>query len=50
MDGQAIFLRGNLSDGFRAFGPYEDFDTAAAAHEGDEGWILSLEGSTISTA
>lgn len=41
-DSPAIFLAGNLSDGFRAFGPYPDIDEAFAAHGDDEGWGLVL--------
>jgi len=39
-----IVLVGNLSDGFRAHGPYKDFDVAAANHTGVDVWIMSLEG------
>lgn len=37
-----IFLAGNLSDGFRAFGPYASAAEAADAHEYEEGWIMGL--------
>lgn len=47
-DGQAIFLAGNVSEGFTAFGPYEDFGAAADAHDGEEGWVMTLQ--TRSTA
>lgn len=40
---QAVALVGNLADGFRAFGPYESFDAAANAHDGEESWIVTLE-------
>lgn len=39
---QVIFLTGNLSEGFTAHGPYEDWDEAFAAHETDEGWGMTL--------
>lgn len=37
-----IFLAGNLSDGFRAFGPYMSFDEACWAHDGQEGWVMEV--------
>jgi len=41
-DPQYIFLRGNVSEGFTAVGPYEDMDEAASAHDLEEGWLMSL--------
>lgn len=38
----AIFLKGNVSEGFRAFGPYEDADEAMDLHDGEEGWMMEL--------
>jgi len=37
-----VFLRGNISDGFEAYGPYLDFDDACGVNEGEEGWVMSL--------
>lgn len=39
---RCIVLEGNLSDGYTACGPYENFDEAAVVHEGREAWILPL--------
>lgn len=41
-DTQFIWLNGNLSEGFAAFGPYESMDEACAMHDGDEGWAMTL--------
>jgi hypothetical protein len=38
-----IFLKGNLSEGFEAYGPYRNFDEASAAHEFEEGWVMVLD-------
>lgn len=38
-----IFLKGNLSDGFVAFGPYSDFDVCAETHNLEEGWMMELK-------
>lgn len=38
-----VFLGGNLSDGFQAFGPYASASEAAEAHDMEEGWIMSLQ-------
>lgn len=37
-----IFLSGNISDGYTAHGPYPSLGEVAAAHDGEEGWIMSL--------
>jgi len=39
-----VMLEGNLTEGFKAYGPYESFDDAADAHDGCEGWIMEAEG------
>lgn len=39
----AIFLAGNPSEGFAAYGPYPDWDTAADRHDGWDGWVMSVE-------
>jgi len=44
--GLAIVVAGNLSDGFRFFGPFEDFDAAAEWCEGFDmtpTWVSTLE-------
>ena len=38
----AIAFVGNLSKGFEAYGPYDEFDEAAFIHGGEEGWIMEL--------
>lgn len=45
MSDQAIIVAGNLSDGFRFIGPYEDWDEAAEASErlDTQSWIATLE-------
>lgn len=42
-----IFLQGNLTEGFDAFGPYKSFDEASAAHEFEEGWVMTLDTSGV---
>jgi hypothetical protein len=37
-----VFLTGNLSEGFEAYGPYDNMDDACNAHEGEEGWLMTL--------
>ena len=37
-----VMLEGNLTEGFKAYGPYESFDNAAAAHNCCEGWIMEI--------
>jgi hypothetical protein len=37
-----IFMSGNLSEGYMAHGPYPSLGEVAAAHEGEEGWIMTL--------
>jgi hypothetical protein len=44
VDDPVIFLKGNMSDGFSAFGPYSSYDHASSTHDGDEGWMMSLNG------
>ena len=41
-NGQHVIVSGNLSEGFVVYGPYEDFEDAAAASDGAEVWIMSL--------
>lgn len=46
--GLRIVLRGNLSEGFRAFGPFNNFDEAAGwcddnANTLMQDWIITLE-------
>jgi len=42
-----IFLKGNLTEGFDAYGPYRNFDEASAAHEFEEGWVMMLDVSGV---
>lgn len=39
-----IALVGNPTQGFDAYGPYQDFDAAAEEHVGPDVWIMTLEG------
>ncbi len=39
---KCIFLAGNVSEGFRAYGPCKDFDEAAEKFDGVEGWVMDL--------
>jgi hypothetical protein len=45
-NGQTMFLAGNVTEGFRAFGPYSSFDEAAEIHDFEEGWIMELNTKT----
>jgi hypothetical protein len=38
-----IMMEGNLTEGYKVYGPYESFDVAADAHEECEGWIMETE-------
>ena len=42
MDKKVIWLGGNLSEGFRACGPYDSMDMAFDAHDGEDGWAMTL--------
>ena len=42
-----IMLEGNLTEGFKVYGPYESFGEAADAHDGCEGWIMEMNLSHI---
>jgi len=35
-------MEGNLTEGYKAYGPYESFDDAADAHACCEGWIMEM--------
>jgi hypothetical protein len=37
-----IWLLGNISDGYTAYGPYDTFDECCYEHDGDDGWIMQL--------
>lgn len=37
-----VFMLGNISEGYKAVGPFEDFDTACEWGEGYHGWIMEL--------
>lgn len=39
---QAVFIAGNLSEGYVAYGPYESMCHASEAHDLDEGWMMEL--------
>lgn len=46
MTGLCVLVVGNLSDGFRFIGPFEDFQAAAEFSEGvdADNWVATLEG------
>ena len=37
-----VILTGNLTEGFEAHGPYPSMNEACDAHEGEEGWLMTL--------
>lgn len=37
-----IFMKGNLSEGYIAFGPFEDIEDAFTEYDFEEGWIMTL--------
>lgn len=37
-----VFLKGNLSEGYTAHGPYPDHLDAWVAHDADEGWTMTI--------
>lgn len=41
-DEKFIFLRGNVSEGYRAIGPYESFEDCCDAHDGEDGWVMEI--------
>lgn len=41
-ESMVIWLSGNLSEGFRAFGPYSSMDEAFDAHDGQDGWAMTM--------
>jgi hypothetical protein len=44
-----VFIAGNLSDGYGAFGPYESFDEACELNNWREGWIMEMQQDGAST-
>ena len=40
---QVVVLIGNISEGYRAVGPYEDMEEAFEAHFGEEVWLMTLD-------
>ena len=41
-DKPAVAIIGNLSDGFKVVGPFENFDAAAEFAEGHQSWITQI--------
>lgn len=39
---QFIFLRGSISDGFQAVGPYPTFGECCHQNDNVEGWVMEL--------
>jgi hypothetical protein len=37
-----VFLAGTLGDGFAVIGPYPSWDEAFEAHDGEDGWFMTL--------
>ncbi len=40
--GKFVFMLGNVSEGFTAYGPYDSLDEACDTWEGAEGWAMEL--------
>lgn len=40
--GPVVFLKGNVSEGYQAHGPYPSLDIASDEHDGEEGWVMTL--------
>lgn len=38
-----IALRGNLTEGYQAHGPYANYDDASDANDGYDGWLMGVE-------
>lgn len=38
-----VILEGNLSEGFKCYGPYESMEEASKRHAGPDVWVMSLE-------
>jgi hypothetical protein len=38
-----IFLQGNLSEGFKAIGPFANADECAEKCDGVDGWMMKVE-------
>ncbi len=49
MSNQAIFMKGNLTEGYIPFGPYESRDEAADIHDCEDGWVMTLNDVRVST-
>jgi len=41
-DQKFIFLAGNVSEGYKAIGPFDSFDQCCEGCEGLEGWVMEL--------
>lgn len=39
---QFVFLKGNMSDGFKCYGIYKDLDEIDKYHAFEEGWIMKV--------
>lgn len=37
-----IFMSGNLSEGYKAYGPYPSLGEVSEAHAMEDGWIMTL--------
>lgn len=38
-----IYLAGNISEGFEAYGPMDSFDDVCEIFDGMEGWVMELK-------
>ncbi len=43
----AVAVVGNLSGGYMLYGPYADFEQAADAIEGLDGWVMRLHPASL---
>jgi hypothetical protein len=41
-----VYLAGNVSEGFTAYGPFKDFDECCDECDGVEGWVMEMHSIT----
>lgn len=44
LDHGQVYVVGNPAHGFTVYGPYYDADEAFEKHQGEDGWLMKLEG------
>jgi hypothetical protein len=45
-----VFLVGNLSTGYMAYGPYESLGEACDAHDFEDGWVMQVHKKVMATS